>query len=143
MRLLKISLVLCFLLLALLFSLARIDPPAPEAARDDPVEAPAAPGGLGRLLERFKLPEISLDVLRLGEIVLEGAGLPRPVDLSPEDPDSLPRASAAFPDFGAIGDTEMRKKSFFQFMAPLIEAENVRIEEKRLQLLRLHVKQPG
>ena len=32
----------------------------------------------------------------------------------------------------------MRKKSFFEFMAPLIEAENIQVEEKRLQLLRLH-----
>jgi len=97
MRLLKVSLVLCFLLLVLLFEQAQIDFSSPEAAT-----------------------------------------LPRPVDLSPAEPNSLPRASAAFPDFAAIRDTQMRKKSFFEFMAPLIEAENIQVEEKRLQLLRLH-----
>lgn len=97
MRLLKVSLVLCFLLLVFLFKQAQIDFSSPEAAT-----------------------------------------LPRPVDLSPDEPNSLPRASAAFPDFAAIKDIKMRKKSFFEFMAPLIEAENIQIKEKRLQLLRLH-----
>lgn len=97
MRLLKVSLVLCFLLLVFLFKQAQIDFSSPEAA-----------------------------------------ALPRPVDLSPDEPNLLPRASAAFPDFAAIRDTKMRKKSFFEFMAPLIEAENIQVEEKRLQLLRLH-----
>ena len=32
----------------------------------------------------------------------------------------------------------MRKKSFFEFMAPLIEAENIQLEGKRLQLLPTH-----
>ena len=67
----------------------------------------------------------------------QAATLPRSVDLSLDEPNSLPRASAAFPDFAAIKDTKMRKESFFEFMAPLIEAENIQIEEKRLQLLRL------
>ncbi len=67
----------------------------------------------------------------------QAATLPRSVDLSPDEPNSLPRASAAFPDFAAIKDTKMRKESFFEFMAPLIEAENIQIKEKRLQLLRL------
>jgi len=96
MRLLKVPLVLCFLLLVLLFKPTQIDFSSPEAAT-----------------------------------------LPRSVDLSLDEPDSLPRASAAFPDFAAIKDTKMRKESFFEFMAPLIEAENIQIEEKRLQLLRL------
>ena len=96
MRLLKVSLVLCFLLFVPLFKPAQIDFSSPQAAT-----------------------------------------LPRSVDLSPDEPNSLPRASAAFPDFAAIKDTKMRKESFFEFMAPLIEAENIQIEEKRLQLLRL------
>ena len=61
MRLLKVSLVLCFLLLVPLFKPTQINFSSPEAAT-----------------------------------------LPRPVDLSPAEPDSLPRASAAFPDFAAI-----------------------------------------
>ena len=137
MRLLKVSLVICFLLLVLLFKLAQIDFSSPEAAQDDPVKAPA-PSGLAWLFERFKLPHMSFDVLRKSEAVSKAATLPRPVDLRPENPSSLPRASAAFPDFAAIRDTKMRKKSFFEFMAPLIEAENIQIEKKRLQLLRLH-----
>lgn len=115
MRLLKVSLVLCFLLLVLLFKLAQIDFSSPEAAQDDPGKAPA-PSSLAWLFERFKLPQMSFDVLRKSEEMPKAATLPRPVDLSPEDPNSLPRASAAFPDFAAIRDTKMRKKSFFEFM---------------------------
>ena len=128
MRSLKVLLVLGCLLLVFLFKLAQIDFSPPEVTQDDPVKAPA-PSGLAWLFERFKLPQMSFDVLRKSEAVPKAATLPRPVDLRPEDPNSLPRASAAFPDFAAIRDTKMRKKSFFEFMAPLIEAENIQIEK--------------
>ena len=136
MRLLKVLLVLSCLLLVALFDLARLNLESPEAAQDSPAKAPAS--GLAWLFERFKLPQMSFDALRKSEEVPNRATLPRPIDLSPDDPNSLPRASAASPDFAAIKDTKMRKKSFFEFMAPLIEAENIQLEGKRLQLLRLH-----
>ena len=120
-------------MLAYLFNLAQIDLSPPEMTPDSP-----APSGLAWLFERFKLPQISPDAPRKSAAVPKAAILPRPVDLIPDAPDSLPRASAAFPDFAAIRNTKMRKKSFFEFMAPLIEAENIQIEKKRLQLLRLH-----
>ena len=82
MRLLKVSLVLCFLLLVLLFKLAQIDFSSPEAAQDDPIKAPT-PSGLAWLFEGFKLPQMSFDVLRRSEAVPKAATLPRPVDLRP------------------------------------------------------------
>jgi len=42
------------------------------------------------------------------------------------------------PDFASIKDTKQRKKQFFEFMQPLIQAENDRIKERRLQILKLY-----
>ena len=44
----------------------------------------------------------------------------------------------ALPDFTSIEDTELRKKQFFEFMQPLIQAENSRIKEKRLRIIKLY-----
>lgn len=45
---------------------------------------------------------------------------------------------AALPDFASIKDVKQRKRRFFEFMQPLIEAENTKVREQRLQILRLH-----
>jgi Bax protein len=42
------------------------------------------------------------------------------------------------PDFSAISDLKKKKRRFFEFVSPVIEAENARIFEKRQKLLELY-----
>jgi len=44
---------------------------------------------------------------------------------------------AALPDFDAIDDTDERKRAFFEFLAPIVMAENERVLERRERLLGL------
>jgi len=50
----------------------------------------------------------------------------------------IPVWSSEIPDFSAISDMEERKKSFFEFVRPMIETENARVLEKRERLLDLY-----
>ncbi len=137
MRLLKVLLVVGCLLLASLFTLARLDFRAPETEGE---EAPPSPvqTGLVWLFERFKLPDMPAVESGQPTETPKEPPLPRPVDLSPARPGELPTPSAAFPNFAAIKDIKERKKRFFEFMGPLVEAENLQVQEQRLQILRLH-----
>ena len=54
---------------------------------------------------------------------------------------SLPQPEAEImPAFSRIGDPEIRKQVFFDFMRPIIEAENTRINNQRKRLLQLRQK---
>ncbi|MDP5253407.1 glucosaminidase domain-containing protein [Vibrio sp. HB161653] len=44
---------------------------------------------------------------------------------------------SSIPDFAAISDANEKKRQFFQFLLPMVEAENKRIEEQRAFLLSL------
>ena len=120
-----------------LFTLARLDFRPPETEAEGALESPVQTG-LVWLFERFTLPGLPSDAPRQNEEIPKRATLPRPVDLSPAQPGQLPTPSAAFPDFASIKDTRARKRRFFEFMAPLVQAENIQVQEQRLQILRLH-----
>lgn len=49
-----------------------------------------------------------------------------------------PILRSALPDFSAINDLEEKKRSFFEFIRPVIEAENERVFENRKKLLELY-----
>jgi Bax protein len=48
--------------------------------------------------------------------------------------------SVTLPDFRGINDADERKRRFFEFLRPLIEAENAKILNQRRRLLQLHEK---
>lgn len=43
----------------------------------------------------------------------------------------------SLPDFAGIGEVDSRKQAFFDYLAPMVEAENARVMEQREQLLEL------
>ncbi|MDQ6972866.1 MAG: glucosaminidase domain-containing protein [Mariprofundaceae bacterium] len=47
------------------------------------------------------------------------------------------RQVADIPDFAAVKDTKARKKAFFDFMRPIVRAENARLAKARLRMLSL------
>lgn len=61
--------------------------------------------------------------------VIVGVGLVLALFVSPP--------SQRLPDFSAIEDISERKRAFFEFLAPVVEAENERILEQRARLLDL------
>ena len=56
----------------------------------------------------------------------------------PPSKKEIPVWRSDIPDFNAISDIEERKRSFFDFVRPLIETENTRVLEKRKRLLYLY-----
>ena len=56
---------------------------------------------------------------------------------APQDPADTLQATT-LPDFTSIKDTEQRKRRFFEFMRPLVHAENERIRGLRSQIRRLY-----
>jgi len=47
------------------------------------------------------------------------------------------RQVADIPDFAAIRDSKVKKKAFFDFMRPIVRAENARVAKARLKMLGL------
>lgn len=45
---------------------------------------------------------------------------------------------SSIPDFNEYSDTRDKKQAFFQFLAPLVQAENAIIEEQRIDLLAIY-----
>ena len=50
----------------------------------------------------------------------------------------LPEGDGTLPDFRGISNVDERKKGFFEFLRPLVAAENERVLKQRRRLLRLH-----
>ncbi len=88
--------------------------------------------------EQANLPGLSSGLAPQGGSTPKRAKLPKLAVLSPKEVAKLPAPSAALPDFAGIETTRARKRRFFAFMRPLIRAENARIAEQRLLLLRLY-----
>ncbi|AJQ93661.1 glucosaminidase domain-containing protein [Gynuella sunshinyii] len=54
--------------------------------------------------------------------------------------DPVVRLHTPLPDFGAIPDVALKKQTFFEFMAPIVEQENLHILKLRTALLQLQKK---
>jgi Bax protein len=93
-----------------------------HAARDD------VPGGAGATL---------LVVLFVAVVVIIAAVRDDGDGAGGTAPARPPEARADMPDFSAIPSIDDRKKRFFAFLRPVVEAENARLRQQRERLLRL------
>lgn len=81
-------------------------------------------------------PGLSVDLPEIGEVDYEEEE-PRRVDFeAPKEQEiaeeaDLPRPSVAVPDFRNVPAGDERRNLFVQFLTPIIEAENAKIERKR------------
>ncbi len=95
-------------------------------------------GPVVALPEPDNLPEPPRAPVSPGDRTPKRASLPKLTVLAPKEPVKLPAPSAALPNFAAIKDVKTKKRRFFAFLRPLIRAENARLAEQRVLLLRLH-----
>jgi Bax protein len=92
---------------------------------------------LGRLLHGASLSLLLLAASRLDL-------LPKPwtLDLPSEDAATGPSVSDAqtMPDFAAIADVEAKKRAFFDYLQPVVDAQNQRVNRQRMKLLKIIAK---
>lgn len=70
-------------------------------------------------------------VLLALSLTLSGTG---PKSLALEPPPASPGPRTTLPDFSGIPDVQARKRSFFQYLLPLVENENRKLAARRLRL---------
>ena len=93
---------------------------------------------LEKRLKRSESPEQPNHVSRKEEKGTKRTALLMPAKPVSKQPKAPPKSSTAFPNFASIEDTKKRKMRFFEFMQPLIQAENTRVKKQRLQILSLY-----
>jgi Bax protein len=97
---------------------------------------------MNKLLSLPKAPpyyRLLAAVLVVVFVVIMGARVTRPPLDEAIDVQTVPQPSveANLPDFNAFTDIDEKKAAFFSFLLEYVEAENNRIEDKRLKLLDL------
>ncbi|MDR0781397.1 MAG: glucosaminidase domain-containing protein [Pseudomonadales bacterium] len=92
---------------------------------------------LGRLLHGLALSVMLLGAARLN--LRPQTWAPQvssdAVALAPEE-----ASAQALPDFGAILDIETKKRTFFEFLQPIVDAQNLRVSRQRIKLLKISAK---